>query len=215
MNNLDARYKLILKSKNSKLSSDGIPAMYSEKSTCPKYCAFYNKCYAKAGNVSYTFNRFDKDQLYGGSWDQFIEAVTNNLRYTKLRLNVSGDLPNTNDQLDLDAMVKLSLVVKRNKIKTWGYTHRRNSNNTIKKINNNWLCINRSFHTLVHASKAHKEGVPSVVCLPKKKIKKNGFSYNGVKFEICPNQINKSVKCDTCMICADKNRDKVIVFIEH
>ena len=209
------RFKLIPQSKDSKLTSSAIPAMYAEKATCPNYCPFFKKCYAKKGNVAFTFNRFDKVENYGGSWDEFCNSVKTTLKHTKLRLNVSGDLPSIKDRLDHEALKKLAKIVKRNKVKTWGYTHRKNSENIIKDVNSDYLTINRSVHTEKTAIKYQKDGVPVALALPKNKVKKNSWSKDNVKFQVCPNQINDNVKCDTCMLCADSNRDKVVVFIEH
>lgn len=231
-------YKLIPGSADKKLSfverGQAMAATYAGKNTCSTNCPLYAECYAKGGNVKHTFNRLtpgtkqferSSEKARGGSFDDMVNTIDSTLYDQPLRVSISGDLPSDRshqDALDVFAVAKLSKVAIKRKLKAWTYTHKNDVNNSdyvadiARQNNDNW-CLNISTDTLDQAVESFNKGLPTVITLDHSELNgKNGFTYNGIKFKVCPNQLNADkVRCNNCMICQQHKRDHVVIFIKH
>lgn len=230
-------YKLIPGSADKKLSfverGQTMAATYAGKNTCSTNCPLYSECYAKGGNVKHTFNRltpgtkqFDRssERARGGSFDDMVSTIDGTLYDQPLRVSISGDLPSGSSQdiLDVAAVVKLSKVAVKRKLKAWTYTHKNDISkdgyvaHIVSENNSNW-CLNISTDTLDQAVESFNKGLPTVITLDLSALNnKNGFTYRGVRFKVCPNQLNaEKVRCNNCMLCQQHNRDHVVIFIKH
>lgn len=231
-------YKLVTGSADKKLSfterGQTMAATYSGKNTCSTSCPLYSECYAKKGNVSFTFNALTpgtaqhekaSEKAKGSTFDNMIQAIADTLWDQPLRVSISGDLPSADaeNKLDLDSVAKLAKVSKKNKLRSWTYTHKNDTSDSsyvqdLASLNSDNWCLNISTDTLDQAVDSFNKGLPTVITLDKKDLPngKMGFSYKGIKFKVCPNQVNAAkVRCNNCMTCQDATRDYVTVFIKH
>lgn len=231
-------YKLVTGSADKKLSfterGQTMAATYSGKNTCSTSCPLYSECYAKKGNVSFTFNALTpgtkqhekaSTKAKGSTFDNMIQAIADTLWDQPLRVSISGDLPSADaeNKLDLESVGKLAKVSVKNKLRSWTYTHKNDLSDRVyvqdlASLNSDNWCLNVSTDTLDQAVESFGKGLPTVITLDKKDLPngKLGFKYRDVVFKVCPNQVNpQRIRCNNCMLCQDSKRDHVVVFIKH
>jgi len=206
------------KSGNRKLY--GLPVSRSEPDTCPTTCPFRKKgCYGKYHNSGIHWRNLVKKQL---GWKQFLDKVDALLEGTLWRHNEVGDLPGKENRINKTLLGKL--VKANNGKRGFTYTHKpvlgktklaKRNRALIKQANKNGFVINLSADNLTLADKlsALKIG-PVVVVLPKdapNKLK----TPKGRPVISCPNEINKTITCGQCQLCAKVNRKVIVGFHAH
>ena len=208
------------KSGNSKIGKD-VSATYRGKQSCPKDCALWKACFAKAGYTNLAFERAkknseqDSNQIYN-----FIKSLPIG---RKLRHFVSGDICN-NNKIDWN-FIKAMIRGHEERPDTigFGYTHswRRFKQNPFTSNN---LTMNGSCEKIHQLALAKKRGFDVVLVVPE--TVPNGKSvYKGENILVCPSQTSErlvkegktkiEVTCSTCMLCARKNRNYTIAFRVH
>ena len=101
----------------------GIPATYSERSTCPPACPMMNNgCYAAGGNVAMHWRAVSKHET-GGSFAQAIKFVESTPEGTLGRWNIAGDLPGAGDKLNRAKVLRLAQANSKAQARWFTFTH--------------------------------------------------------------------------------------------
>ena len=207
-------------SKNNKIGY--MPVTTSEPSSCPSSCPLKDKniCYAKKGKMRMIWNEVENgiskrhNTKFNNDYDSFIKEIHRLPKGTIWRHNQAGDLAHSgnNETIDFDLLKRL---VKANKGKNgFTYTHKTNDANNFDKIkyaNNNGFTVNLSANDLEHADQLKKHNLPIATIVGTEPVTKTPA---GHKVKMCPNQKNKSIKCELCQWCSRKDRKFIVGFLK-
>lgn len=211
-------YHLQLKSTNSKTGP--IPVSTSNKQTCPTDCGMRDACYAKIGPLNIHWIKISNGSM-GVSWEEFcsqIQALPKNVIW---RHNQAGDLPG--DGLWIYTEMLEQLVNANAGKNGFTYTHynpfiERNKK-AIKHANDNGFTINLSADNISEVDALVDLKIGPVVCvLPMNTpLDHSGklLTAAGNAVIVCPAVTNEYVTCQTCKLCANKDRTTVIGFPAH
>jgi len=192
-----------------------IPVTYSERSSCPTTCPFYDKgCYAKYGPAAIQWRKVVDNGL---EWVDFVKKIRQLPIGQLWRFNVAGDLPHNNGIID---KIKLMMLVRANKNRN-GFTyshHVLNEENvdTIKEANEGGFTINSSCESVERADEIMTEhGIPAVAVIDSKEERRFFNTEKGRKVIVCPATIHENVNCSTCGLCGISDRNYIIGFKAH
>ena len=216
-------FSFIKKTGNAKLGAD-MSSTYSTSNTCPSNCPFIkNGCYASEGYYTSLYWRKLDNAIVGIKFNELIKKIKSLKDNSKLRLNVAGDLPGSNNKISPSYLNKYVDACKR--LKAWTYTHypisKANNLKLLKDANKNGLTVNISTETEHQAMQSVENKLPTVIVVKSTETRK---SYNlkdihgntKATVVICPQQIsNKSITCSECMLCYSRPYNIVIGFLAH
>ena len=189
-----------------------MPVTTSDRSTCPKSCAFYgNGCYAEAGPLRMVWNK-TSNETTGASLVQIRKLP----KGTMWRHNQAGDLPGDNETIDAQG---LDALVRANKGKNgFTYTHKpmtAENRNLVRDANARGFIVNLSANNLRHADELASLNIaPVVVVLPSDapRVQKTAQGHTVIQ---CPATYEGSkMQCIDCGLCA-KPRKAIIGFPAH
>jgi hypothetical protein len=210
------KFHLTLISSNAKTGK--IPVSTSAADTCPDACPFKRGggCYAQSGPLALHWAKISGG-VRGGSWQEFLGAIRTLPVGQFWRHNQAGDLPGANNKIDARALREL--VAANQGKKGFTYTHKpttRANVAAIRHANENGFVVNLSGNSLSHADTLSAHGLPVVCVLPSEAVANRSVTTpQGRKVVICPATRSKSISCDTCRLCAKKDRPFVIGFPAH
>ena len=207
-------------SKNNKIGH--MPVTTSEPDSCPGSCPLKDKniCYAKKGKMRMIWEEVEKgiskrhNTEFNNDYDSFIKEIHRLPKGTIWRHNQAGDLAHTgdNETIDFDLLKRL---VKANRGKNgFTYTHKTNNKdnfNKIKYANDNGFTVNLSANNLEHADELKKYNLPIATIVGNEPVK---ATPQGHKVKMCPNQKNKSIKCELCQWCSRTDRKFIVGFLK-
>lgn len=207
-------YHLQLKSRNSKTGP--IPVSTSNKQTCPTDCGMRDACYAKIGPLNIHWIKISNGSM-GVSWEEFctqIQALPKNVIW---RHNQAGDLPGDGQQINTEMLEQL---VSANEGKNgFTYTHYnpfiKENHDAIKHSNDNGFVINLSADNIDQVDALLNLKIGPVVCVLPLNQSDKVLTTEGNAVIVCPAVTNDYVTCQTCKLCANKNRTTVIGFPAH
>jgi hypothetical protein len=207
--------QFVKKSSNSKIG--GIPCTTTSRESCPDSCPLKGDggCYAEAGY--YTRMNWDKVTagLRGGDWTALCSSISKLPEGQLWRHNVAGDLPHEDGKID---GFKLRALVHANKGKNgFTYTHHRLTDHNLAMVraaNADGFTINASANTLEEADKFAVAGLPVVVLLPSDHVGKTETP-DGRAVVQCPATIADNVNCESCKLCAKRDRKTIVGFPAH
>lgn len=206
---------LTLKSSNSKTGP--IPVSTTTATTCPVSCPFNdgNGCYAAGGPLAIHWRKVTQG-LAGMPWQAFCDEIARLPDGQLWRHNQAGDLPGQGDTIDAPA---LRALVKANKGKRgFTYTHKpmtRANARAVRAANDAGFVINLSGNNPAHADELADSGAGPVVTVLPADATGNCATPAGRKIVICPAAIGRSDSCDTCRLCAVRDRNVIVGFPAH
>lgn len=214
------RVHLALKSRNVKTGP--IPVSTTEAKTCPPACPFNHMneggCYAAGGPLGMFWKKVN-DGRAGDSWEQFTRQIAALPEGTLWRHNQAGDLPGDGDKIDARA---LSQLVKANAGRRgFTYTHKpltAGNRAAIKQANSRGFTVNLSGNTLAHADTLADANIaPVVVVLPSdtEGQRRDIKTPQGRRVVVCPATYKDNVTCQSCGLCAVRDRQVVVGFPAH
>lgn len=217
-----------LRSRNSKVGP--IPVSTTSRETCPDACPLRGAgCYAEGGPLGIIWAALSRAtpgaaiQMARGvlqslTWEGFCRAVSELPNGQLWRMNQAGDLPGKGDHIDRRA---LSRVVKANRGRR-GFTYSHKpltpaNAAAIKAANAAGLTINLSANNLAHADTLMASGVgPVVTVLPSTVTShQNIFTPAGHRVVPCPATYRDDTTCDSCRLCAVRDRKCIVGFPAH
>ena len=201
---------------SSNVKTGPIPVSTTSADTCPDACAMKagGGCYASSGPLKMHWNKVS-DGSRGTSWEAFCKDIKALPAGTLWRHNQAGDLPGTNNLVDVEKLSMLVLASKR--LKGFTYTHKPMDGSNLKAVqdaNKAGFTINASADTMTQADALANKGLPTVVVLP-------AYAPRGLKtpegktVAICPAQLSDKVTCATCQLCSKADRNFIIGFRAH
>ena len=199
-----------------------IPVTTSEENTCPSSCPLKEKniCYAKKGSTRLIWKEVKKgkserwNKPFNNDYDSLLKEIKKLPPGQLWRHNQAGDLAHNgnNESIDVD---KLKQLVKANKGKNgFTYTHKTQLEENFKKIkyaNDKGFTINLSANDLQHADELKKHNLPIATIVGTKPVKETP---QGHKIKMCPNQVNKAITCELCLMCSKSKRDYIVGFLK-
>jgi hypothetical protein len=186
----------------------------SSRDTCPTACPLKGHgCYGEYGPLAWTWNKLD-DGRRGGEWEDMLPKIAALPDKQVWRLNVVGDLPHQNGEIDQD---RLDRLIEANRGKRgFSYTHHlmtEVNQEAIRKANKAGLVVNLSANTLAEADRLAALGIgPVVVSMPKDGADR--VTPEGRKVVVCP-AYTKNTNCSVCQLCPRKNRRSIVGFPAH
>lgn len=204
----------------------GIPATYSERSTCPPACPMMdNGCYAAGGHVAIHWAAVTKHET-GGTFAAAVKFVSSTPAGTLGRWNIAGDLPGKKDKLDRSKVIRLAQANSEAKARWFTFTHypvracdvrattnpaqrriiARHNRAVIRDAIAIGFAINVSANSPKHAAALASMGfdVASVAPMDWAGTKKLADGHIGVQ---CPATIpGRTTTCNTCGLCERKGR---------
>ena len=147
-------------------------------------------------------------------YDSFIKEISKLPKGQLWRHNQAGDLAHTgnNESIDFDSLKRL---VKANEGKNgFTYTHKTKDTDNFDKIkyaNENGFTINLSANDLKHADELKKHNLPIATIVGTKPVNKTP---EGHKIKMCPNQVNKAITCQLCLMCSKSKRNYIVGFLK-
>jgi len=207
-------YTVHVTPKSTNKKTGPIPVTTTERSTCPPSCSWYDKgCYAKYGPLALHWNKVS-DGSRGGNWAKFIEWVSELPEGTLWRHNQAGDLPGTEEALDSEKALELSLAAKGTMGFTYTHKDYKKNYDVIQSMNTNGFTVNTSCDTLDDAVESYSLNLPTTVLIPEAYEGQSKFNYKDVVITRCPAEyLDKT--CKTCMLCARRFRASVVGFTPH
>lgn len=207
-------YHLQLKSTNSKTGP--IPVSTSNKQTCPTDCGMRDACYTKIGPINIHWIKISNGSM-GVSWDEFCSQIQALPKDVIWRHNQAGDLPGDGQKINTKMLEQL---VTANKGKNgFTYTHYNpfieNNYNAIKHANDNGFTINLSADNIEQVDALLNLKIGPVVCVLPLNQSDKVLTVEGNAVIVCPAVTNEYVTCQTCKLCANKDRTTVIGFPAH
>ncbi len=207
-------YQLTLHSKN--IKTGPIPVSISPKQTCPTDCGMRNACYANIGPINIQWIKVSNGSM-GTDWETFcgkIQALPKNVIW---RHNQAGDLPGDGQKINTKMLKQL---VSANKGKNgFTYTHYnpfiKKNHNAIKHANDNGFTVNLSADNIDQVDALLNLKIGPVVCVLPLEHSGKLLTAAGNAVIVCPAVTNEYVTCQTCKLCANKNRTTVIGFPAH
>ncbi len=189
-----------------------IPVSMTSASTCPKSCEFYNAgCYAEQHLVSMHWRRLGNGA--GMDWDAFCNNVATLPLGQIWRHNEAGDLPGTDEEIDVE---KLKHLVFANMGKRgFTYTHKRSNFEILRWAVERGFIVNLSANSPEDADGLAKEGLPLTVVLPHDAPSKGNKTPGGIPITVCPAELSEKVTCERCKICAMPDRKSAVGFRAH
>lgn len=193
-----------------------LPITYSDPKTCPNACPLKAEgCYSKYGPSGMAWKKTNK------TWNELLSFVKALPKSQLWRHNVAGDLPGTEDRIDV---VKLGELVQANKGKRgWTYTHKPVGLNDVHEVmnaraiesaNKEGFTINLSSDSLVEADELAELGIgPVVVVLPIESPDKQ-LTPKGRHVIACPAE-KDGMTCEKCMLCQKAGRKAIVGFHAH
>lgn len=193
--------------------------------TCPDACALKRKakdgepggCYAAYGPQSIHWRKITQG-LRGVEWSAFCNLVSALPKGKRAiwRHNVAGDLPGTNNTLDVRALRQL--VKAAHGTGGFTYTHKplttRAERAAIKAANDAGFTVNLSADNPIEADRKAALGIgPVVVILPSDQLT-NCKTPGGRNIVICPYYTRPGTTCDSCRLCARTSR-AIVGFPAH
>lgn len=192
----------------------------SSRETCPSVCPFRNNgCYADSGPLRFHWNKVTSGDR-GDEFPDFLKKLRNLDEGAKVRLNQAGDLPGEGNHIDREKLsqIKSALVGK----KVWTYTHKPVLTNTanaeaVRECNSENFVINLSANGLSHADKlADKSIGPVCTVLPSTVEGRQSIETpKGRRVVVCPATYRENITCESCMLCAWKDREVIVGFPAH
>jgi hypothetical protein len=209
-------YHLTLKSANVKTGP--IPVSTTSGDSCPESCGSRDRCYAKAGPLAIHWRKVNDGGL---SLEDFTAKVAALPHGQLWRHNQAGDLPGKDEKIDT---VALNAIVKANEGKRgFTYTHKpvtglNHTENTnalaVLMANKRGFTVNLSADTLEQADTLKDLGIaPVVVVLPEQS--KGEVTPSGRRVVVCPAISHEGVTCESCKLCAWRDREVIIGFPVH
>ena len=206
---------LTLKSSNAKTGP--IPVSTTSADTCPPQCPFQGSgCYAESGPLALHWRKVTNGER-GMAWDEFVGAIATLPAGAMWRHNQAGDLPGHGAGIDAGKLAKL---VRANEGKNgFTYTHKPVFGNGVKATHNRraireanqvGFTVNLSANNLAQADQlADLNIAPVVVVLPRGA--ENTCTPAGRKVVVCPAETRDDVTCDSCRLCARRDRNGIII----
>jgi hypothetical protein len=206
----------------------GIPASYTESSSCPPSCALRGAgCYAEVTRARLQWNRVDSGKV-GGPWSQFCREVAALPRGILWRHNVAGDLPGRNDRLDRAACLRLANANRGRRGFT--FTHyplieglhgeryapeklAAHNRAVVAEMLARGFTVNASADSVAHADRirAGAPGIPVAALLPQNTTARAMRTPAGRKIVTCPETYRSDLTCAQCGICANRSPARAVV----
>lgn len=208
------RVHLTLASRNVKTGP--IPVTTTSRDTCPSACPFKNNgCYAESGPLRLFWDKVTRGDTLA-VWGDVMAQIKRLPSGTLWRHNQAGDLPGIDGAIDAIAMRELIAANKGKKGFT--FTHKpltRANVALIKEANESGFTINLSGNDLAHADTLADMAIgPVVTVLPADQLTPTRTP-SGRAVAICPAVLSDDVTCQTCGLCAMRDRKAIIGFPAH
>ena len=203
------RVHITMRSANAKTGP--IPVTTTSSESCDPSCPFMNSgCYAESGPLALHWRKVTNGER-GIDWDAFVAIVDAMPLDTLWRHNQAGDLPGIGASIDAD---KLTQLVRANNGKRgFTYTHKSmttDNRQAIREANEGGFTINLSANNLTHADELTDLDIgPVVVVMPRDAV--NTLTPAGRKVVICPAETRDDITCETCQLCARRDRNGIII----
>ncbi len=194
-----------------------IPVTYSGAKTCPDACSFKkNGCYAEAGHVVLHWRKVT-DGTRSIEWKTFLSELKKLPKRQLWRHNVAGDLPGTNNRINVRQLGEL--VAANAGRNGFTFTHKPLTPTNVKAIreaNDKGFTVNLSADNLSDAdTKANTGAGPVVVVLPEDAPQKGIKTPEGRTVVVCPAQTTEGMQCAQCGMCSVSTRKAIVGFRAH
>lgn len=219
-------------SSNKKLGY-GVASSYMERRTCPDTCQLKgNECYAEGYPVKIHWdnlsNGIDKPGHY--EFDDFLSKLKSLPKGKLFRNSVAGDLPGENNKINIKMLNGLVDACRR--LTGFGYTHKpvgwgdvgespamqelRSSNTeAVRFANENGFTINLSADSLQQADYLKSLEIGPVVSVVSMDHPRHSKTAEGNHVIVCPNEMDKAITCDKCLLCTKASRKAIVAFRAH
>ena len=198
-----------------------IPVTTTSRATCPPACKFFgNGCYAEGGHVRMIWDRVTSGAS-GAYWSEVMAQIRRLPSGTLWRHNQAGDLPGPGNVIDAIAMREL--ISANTGKRGFTFTHKpvadhesaRANRALVKEANSKGFTVNLSANDLAHADTLAALDIgPVVVVLPVDQTRPTRTP-QGRAVAICPATIAEDITCQTCGLCALRDRKAIIGFPAH
>jgi hypothetical protein len=188
-----------------------MPAVYGHRASCPLSCGLYQECYGKAGRAALHWAKDD-----GASFADLIDWVSRLPKRAMWRFGVVGDFPGDGIKLCRESVMAIARANKRRPLLAYSHYPINAANlETLRAARDAGMTINASCDSLNDIKTARAAGIPAVTYTSAHDTRK-AWTDAGMRFVTCPNQSTKAApQCKDCQLCANGNRDYVIVFRAH
>ena len=203
------RVHITMRSANAKTGP--IPVTTTSQDSCDPSCPFMGHgCYAESGPLALHWRKVTNGER-GINWDAFVAVIASMPDNTLWRHNQAGDLPGIGASIDAG---KLAQLVNANAGKRgFTYTHKTPTTanrQAIREANEGGFTINLSANNLAHADELSDLDIgPVVVVMPRDA--QNTVTPAGRRVVICPAETRDDVTCETCQLCARRDRNGIII----
>jgi hypothetical protein len=209
------RVHITMRSANAKTGP--IPVTTTSSESCDPACPFMGSgCYAESGPLALHWRKVTNGER-GLDWNAFVAIVDAMPLDTLWRHNQAGDLPGIGASIDAG---KLAQLVRANNGKRgFTYTHKTVTGDSVKathnrrairEANQDGFTINLSANNLTHADELSELNIgPVVVVMPRDAS--NTLTPAGRRVVICPAETRDDVTCETCQLCARRDRNGIII----
>ena len=212
-----ANMKVHITMKSSNAKTGPIPVTTTSQDSCDPSCPFMGSgCYAESGPLALHWRKVTNGER-GIDWESFVAIVAAMPDNTLWRMNQAGDLPGIGASIDAGKLAKL---VNANAGKRgFTYTHKTVTGDSVKathnrrairEANQDGFTINLSANNLTHADELTDLDIgPVVVVMPRDAV--NTLTLAGRRVVICPAETRDDVTCETCQLCARRDRNGIII----
>jgi hypothetical protein len=212
-----------------------IPVSTTSAATCPPSCPLMgNGCYAGGGPLGILWRAVSRARAgtavrlpSGGklvtlNWRSFCRAIARLPVGTVWRHNQAGDLPGIGDRIDARQLA--SLAASNRGKRGFTYTHKptvgphgRDNRRAIRRANAAGFTVNVSADNLGEADMLAKQAIAPVVVVLPSTVSGNVKVETpaGRRVVVCPATYRDDVTCETCKLCAVRDRPVIVGFPAH
>jgi len=218
---MPANYAFIHKhnSCNSKLGS--MSYTYAPKENCDPGCPFGEKCYAHRGNVGFQWLRHQSGESKPScTYSQMLSNIRALPHDDKVRLFVGGDFPrNGTGGAHCGKATQIAKSCRGKKVIVYSHHQPWSGNGawgaTVRNLKLIKFCINISCESERQVDAYMADGISCVITVPSTETRKQWRTAAGNRIRVCPNQIDKAITCESCMLCNSRPDDMAIAFKAH
>lgn len=204
------RYSFVRESGNRKTGP--IPVTYSQRETCPPSCGLYRACYAED---FYTRMAWDKVPTRGVPLADFTAAIAALPEGQLWRHNVAGDLPGSGEDVDAAALGEIVRANIGRRGFTYTHKHSPQALQWVRHANAWGFTVNLSADDAAQADALAATGAGPVVCLVPLDCPEKTVTPAGRPIVVCPAQSREDVTCESCGLCARRDRRVIVGFRAH
>jgi hypothetical protein len=217
-----ANYAFIPKANSSNRKLGAMSYTYAPPINCDPECPLKNAgCYAENPPIVWQWvNHQSGKSKASCTYPQMLTSIRRLPHDDKVRLFVAGDFPrNGTGGADCSKATEIAQNSRGKKVIVYSHHQPWSGNGawgaTVRNLRTTGFNINISCESEQQVDAYIADGISCVITVPSTETRRQWRTASGNRVRICPNQIDKAITCEMCMLCHQRPDDMAIAFKAH